>query len=126
MANELSLTIVMEYLKGARSLTTIGKGFTGILRDVTGADFNWRSQVIGNSTAELLEKGEIGTPGYIAIKNIEGTNTSNYVTIRNGLSGADVVKLMNGDIALFRLATSTPYAISDGNSCEVIYAVIEA
>lgn len=125
MANELSLTIVMEYLKGSRSLSTIGKGFAGILRDVTGTDFNWRSQIIGSS-AELLGLGEIGTPGYIAIKNIEGTNTSNYVEIRDGSGGADVVKLLNGDIALFRLATSTPYAISDGNSCEVIYAVIEA
>lgn len=126
MANEISLSVMLDYAKGQRNFSTTGKGFTGILRDVTGGDVTFRTHVVGTS-AEALTLGEVGTPGFIVVKNIEGTNTSNYVCLGASTvtSSNGLVKLKNGDVAMFRLGISAPYAISDGNSCEIIYAIIE-
>ena len=79
-------------------------------------------QTIGTSV-EAITIGDIATPGFVFLKNLDSTGT---VTIRNGSGGADVVKLAPGDIAFFRLAATTPYAIATTNACDLHVVIYEA
>lgn len=119
MANEITIQLGLRFSKGGNSAS---KTPTALLRDMTGADYVELTQTVGTS-AEALDLGDITTAGYIWIKNTDATN---FVEIRDGSGGADVVKLLAGDEAVFRLATSTPYAIADTASCVVKYLLLEA
>ena len=119
MANELTLTATLKFDKSTKS-ADVGK--TGLQLDVTGGDYITKTQVVGTSQ-EAIVIGEITTPGYMFIRNLDATN---YIEIRDGSSGADVVKVRAGGVALFELATATPFAIANTASCEVEYTIIEA
>lgn len=119
MASELKITIGANFAKG--SLATFQRTFASDLaRDVAGSNTTYGTQLIGTS-AEALNLGEIGTAGYLLIKNLDPTN---FVKIRNGSSGTDVVKLKPGDPACFRI-NGTPYLIADTAACAVEYWLIE-
>lgn len=96
----------------------------GLLFDVAGTDYVRHTQVL-STAAEALSLGDVGTAGYIAIRNLDST-AENYVEIRDGATGADVVKLRAGGVAIFELATSTPYAIAGAGTPTVEYLLIEA
>ena len=119
MANELTLTATLKFDKSTKSVD-VGK--TGLQLDVAGGDHITKTQSVGTSQ-EAIVIGEITTPGYIFVRNLDSTN---YVEIRDGSSGADVVKVRAGGIALFELATATPFAIANTASCEIEYTIIEA
>lgn len=121
MAQELFLSIDLRFSKSGRKVTSAGFDAQDLLLTVNGTDYIHRTQSIATS-ATALNLGSIGTPGYCIVKNKDGTN---YVTIRSGASGADVIKLKAGEVASFRLATSTPYAIANGAACEIEYIIIE-
>ena len=122
MANELLLSIAASFSKGGRTADTRNMGASGVFIDVSGTDFFHGTQTIGTSP-EAIDLGDITTPGYIVIKNRDATN---FVEIRDGSGGADVVKLLAGDVQCFRLATSTPFAVADTASCEIEYLLVEA
>lgn len=119
MANELTLNASLNFTKGTRKVL-ISKA--NIQVDVAGTDFVHMTQTIGTS-AEALDLGDITTPGYIFIFN---RDTTNFIEVRDGASGADVVKVGPGKVALFELATATPNAIADTAAVEVEYVIIEA
>lgn len=118
MASELTISAELDFTKGTVSISKVGSStkFT-----VTGTKYVQAVQSIG-VTAEALGLGDIGTPGYIIIFNRDATN---FVEIRDGSGGADVVKLKAGEFALFRLATATPYLIADTAIVVVEYVLIE-
>ncbi len=119
MANELTLSASIKFAKGNRS-ANMSK--SGLQLDVTGTNYVSKTQVVG-TTAEALDKGEMTTPGYVLIKN---NDTTNFVEVRDGSGGADVVKIRAGGFALFQLATATPFVIADTAACEIEYVLIEA
>ena len=121
MANELSITAALTYVNAAFSIPTRTFAPGAINRDVAGSALVENVQIVGTS-AEALIIGDVVTPGYMICKNLDATN---YVTIRNGSTGADLVKLKAGDIAVFRLATATPFAIANTASCKLLYLVVE-
>lgn len=116
MADELTVRTTLEFLKGS-----VDDDFSeSAILDVTGTKCVKNVQSIGNA-AEALYVGDMTTPGYMAAKNLDATN---YVEIRDGADGADLVKLLAGELALFRLATNAPYAISN-SSVSLKYMVVE-
>lgn len=119
MADELTVITGLLFSKGGLESQMDALRQT---LDVSGSHYIRRSQSIGTS-AEALDIGEITTCGYIAIHNKDATN---FVEIRDGSGGADVVKLLAGETAVFRLATSTPYAIANTAACIVDYLLVEA
>lgn len=125
MADELAISLAFAYSKNGRIFNSEGLGFSGINRTVTGSDLVYNTQSIA-TTVTAIELGSIvtdsGTPGYAIFKNLDDTN---FVSLRNGSGGANLVKLLPGDIAMFRLATSTPYAIADTAACILLYCIIE-
>jgi len=118
MANELTLTAALGYAKG--TFTNLTRSFTNVSRDVAGSNPIYNVQAVGTS-AEALLVGDVGTAGYILLRNLDATN---FVEVRDGAGGADVVKLKPGDIAMFRLATSTPFVIADTAGINLEYWLI--
>lgn len=119
MSNELILSASLKFAKGERRVN-VAKA--GVQLDVAGTDFIQKTQTIGTSV-EDMDLGDIGTPGYMFVRNLDATN---FVSIRHGASGDNVVKIRAGGIALFELASSDPQAIADAASVEIEYTVIEA
>jgi hypothetical protein len=114
VANELTASISLAFSKSGRVVNTENMGLLGKLIDVTGTDYNFTTQEIG-LTPEALNLGDCATAGYVVLVNIETFNASNYVTVRNGSSGADVPLLFVGDFAIFRAAVgATLYCDATG------------
>ena len=122
MANELTITTSLAFSKSGVKDVVVSDCLKNA--SVSGGDYVRRTQIIGNS-AEALDIGEIGTCGFMWAKNNGPTDT---ITLRAGSDGADVISLKASDPAcLFRLATSTPYAVSNSTSNPVLeYVIIEA
>lgn len=118
MANELTVAANLSFVKGSVSVS-MAIGATRFT--VTGTDYMRGTQTVGTA-AEALDIGDITTPGWMLIVNRDATN---YVEIRDGADGADVVKIKAGEFALFRLATTTPYVIATTAACQVEYVVVE-
>lgn len=119
MANELTLSMSLFFSKGA---TSISLGVSGLSLNVSGAKIVQCVQNIGAS-AEAVSIGDITTPGYMIAVNRDATNS---ISIRMGSGGADVVKLQPGEWAMFRLASTTPYAIASASTANLEYLIIEA
>lgn len=125
MAGELTLSVALRFAKGNRLIDTSSMALNALAIDVAGTDFIRFSQVV-SLTPAALEIGSITTPGYVVMKNIETYNASNYVTVRNGVSGADVPKLFGGDLAVFRASAATMFVDATGAIQEIDCIVIEA
>lgn len=119
MANELTITASLKFDKSTKSAEA---GKAGLQLDVAGGDYIAKTQSVGTSQ-EALVIGEISTPGYIFIRNLDATN---YINVRNGSGGADVVKVRAGGVALFELCTATPFVIAYNAPVEIEYTLIEA
>ena len=119
MANELTINASLAFSKGGRSVST---SVSALKLDVSGTDHIKLSQTIGTS-AEAIDLGDITTPGYCLVKNLDDTN---FVELRDGASGDDLVKVRAGGVALFELATTTPFGIADTAACECEITIIEA
>jgi hypothetical protein len=128
MADELRASLRMSYSKGGRISNTDDMGLHGLEIDVTGTDcIGPYTQTIGLTPAEIIGLGDITAPGYIVLKSISSYNIANYVTLRNGAAGADVVQLHGGDFAAFRCATGiTLYADATGATQELLIWIVEA
>ena len=126
MADELSISAALYYAKGGRSFDSEGLGFNGVILDVTNTKLTYNTQMIGTGV-EAIDLGDLtaANVGYMICKNLAAEGGGNYITIRGGSTGADVVKVRPGGIALFELATTAPYAIATSSQAELMYAIIE-
>ncbi len=119
MANELTLEASLGYTKNATSIT-MSLGATQFT--VAGSICVRALQAIAN-TATALGIGGMTTCGYCLMVNRDNTNS---VNVRMGNTGADVATLKAGEFAMFRLASNTPYLITNAGTVNVEYALIEA
>lgn len=101
---------------------------TGLLEKfvtMSGNDFISGTQLIGSSAEEQIAGNEIGTIGYVLIKNVA---SENFVRIGFAdVSTADdarPVKLEPGEIALFRAAGGL-YAQADTSDVRIQYYFFE-
>lgn len=118
MSNELSLIVTLNFSKGGAKLLRT----ENIKVDVTGDSFTGGTQSIGTSEEEIAQGAEVGTPGYLLIKNLDDTN---YVEI-GSTTGVYDVKLLAGEVALYRHNSGTIYAKANTSACLVEYYLIEA
>lgn len=115
MANELKIDIGLGYSKNGIYINERQSFFV----DVSGDNLIHNIQSIGTG-AETLQGIDSGTAGFLLIKNLDGTNS-----IQLGLSGSYTANVGAGESALFRLDTSTPYAIGTSATCDVEYYLFE-
>ena len=117
MANELSITVSMLFNKAGSTVSrSESKSVT-----VTGDAFTHQVQEIGTSEETVAQGADVGTPGYMFVKNLDSTN---YIEI-GVTTGVYTVKLLAGEFALFRCAGATIYAIAYTGACDLEYALIE-
>lgn len=123
MADELTISISANFSKSGIRVDSSDMGLLGLQFDVSGSDWVKSTQSIG-TTAEVLGKGEITTPGFLIVKNLDGTN---YVEFEKATfsTGAGTVKLKAGEVAMFRVSSSTIYACANTAACVVSYLMIE-
>lgn len=117
MADELNIVMAISFSKGG----AVANRGESIQVDVTGDAFTHQVQAVGTSEEELAQGADLGTPGYIFIKNLDDTN---YVEI-GSTTGVYDIKLKPGEIALYRHNSGTVYAKANTDTCNVEYWLIE-
>ena len=119
MSDELTVSGSVTFIKGS---TNVSFGKTGLTFDVSGTRHAHVLHTVGTS-AEALLKGDVDTPGLLAIFNRDATN---YATFRPTAAGADTDKILPRELAIVRCATPSPYLIADTDSVDLEYLLIEA
>ncbi len=120
MANEISVQIALSCYKAASMSSTIGraKQFTATMTGSLKAE----DTILVATSATLIPLGQVTSPHWAFFANLDATN---FIKIRNGAAGADLVKLMAGKACVFPLYDSAvPYAIADTASCLLEYLVL--
>lgn len=121
MADELTLNIGFDYSKSG---TSISERVTNLAVDVSGTKITHTRQAI--TTSEVaLDLGGLSTGGYLLAINRDATN---YVSIRPGTGATNVVRILPGEVALFRIdsAASAPYAIANTATVELEFWLLSA
>jgi len=119
MADELSVSARLTFGKSSASVKTA----YNLQIDVTGDSYTKAVQSVGITPEEILtEHGDLATSGYVIVKNLDATN---YVEI-GATTGVYTIKLLAGEIALWRHNSANIYAKANTASCLVEYTIIEA
>lgn len=121
MANELRLTINFAYEQDGNK---IDKSVANLGVDVALSVVASGVQEIGTSEEALGLNGVVAG-GFVYMKNLDDAN---FVELRSGTGATDVIRLMPGEPALFRLSpdATAPFMIADTAACEVEYVVLSA
>lgn len=122
MANELTLSASLSFEKDGVTNGAVGKSVTAVRFTVTG-DAYIESTVSAATSATVVPLGGVTSPGWCYFKNMDDTN---FVKIRNGSLGADLVKLKPGESAWFPMYDgAVPYVIADTDACLVEYLIVQ-
>ena len=117
MANELTLTASMLFEKGGVTPKITGSKQVTI----TGDAYTKGVQTVGTVEEELVQGADLGTPGYVFIKNLDATN---YVEI-GATTGVYDIRLRAGEFALYRHNSATVFAKANTTACNVEYFFVE-
>ena len=113
MANELTISVSMRYVHDD---VKVDRNTGRVKIDVAGSKPVDHVQEIGTSE-EAITLNEAGKGGYCLLENL---NATNFIEIRPNTGVADLIKLLPGDIALFRVTgDAVPYAIADTAACDM-------
>ena len=127
MADEITVQMGLSFVKGENddAWDLIQATF-----DMAGTKFIKNTQTVGFGAHELLELGDIGTPGWLMGKNLDSTN---FMEVGHDVAAAfeaDVkvpakTASYNG-ICLFFCAQGAPYVQADTGAVDFKYLLIEA
>lgn len=122
MANEISVTASLSCFKTSVMSSTVGKAKSASF--TMSGNYVIDGTVTIATSATAIPLGSITSPHYCFVYN---TDSTNYVTIRNGSGGADVIRLNAGEFAIFPWSTSaTPYAVANTASVVLEYLLLSA
>lgn len=114
MAQELKITARIEYSPSVSGMQSVDTEAIEQFVDMTGSDYVSITQNIGIAVEEYLDiTSDIGTLGYVLIKNLDSTN---FVQV--GLTGSYPIKIKAGEVALFR-AGGDLYAKADTSAVDI-------
>jgi len=118
MADELQLTVRASWDIGTPvgSLPTAFCDALGI--DVAGSRMIYNIQNVGFASDEALLKGDAGSGGYCIMRNLD---TTNYVSVFAATGETECIRLLAGDVAVFRLQASAPYVQADTGAVNLEY-----
>jgi hypothetical protein len=117
MANEISISLSIRVSKGGAK-DSRSESFQV---DMSGDAFTHEIQQVGTSEEELAQGADLGTPGFILVKNLDSTN---YVEV-GSTTGVYDIKLKAGEAAIYRHNSATVYAKANTAACNVEYILIE-
>lgn len=124
MSDELTLNWKVSFAKGSTEITFPDSASREQKFTVAGTKVQHLRQSIA-TTATAINLGGITTGGFIFGINRDSTN---YLELRSGLTGTDLVKCKAGEPFFFRISgdTAAPYAIANTSACELEYVLIDA
>jgi len=115
MANELRIEAQLEYSKSGVKQNKHDSAYV----DVSGDSFTHVVQEVGTSNELIVIGSDVGTWGYVYLKNLDSTN---YVEV--GLTSSYSIKLKAGEVAMFRAAAAL-YARANTAAVDLEIIVIE-
>ncbi len=116
MANEISVSFSLRYAKDSTAASLAAS----YRADQAGSVYHAAVQFIGTSEENLF-KGDVGTIGLIAVRNMDATN---FVTLAS-LTATPSVKLLAGQSCLLPWTGTQVIAKADTAQCSVEYLIIE-
>lgn len=117
MANEISQSGTLRYA-ASPTAASISISFAA---DQTGDKFAAGIQAVGTAE-EVLDKNDIGTIGFIGIRNADDTNFIQVGAIAANYS----IKLLPGEGAVMPWRASNVYVKANVASCDMEFLLIEA
>lgn len=121
MSNEITLTASLSANKIAVMSSALARSVTGALFGMVGNYAIEAVQLIATS-ATAINLGAVTAPHWAVFHNLDATN---FLRIRNGSGGADLLKLLAGEWAFCPLLdTAVPYAIADTASILLEYLIL--
>ncbi len=120
MADELTIRASLTFEKGDTEVELL---LGPKKRDVAGTNGLKNRQSIGFAAEEAVLVGDVAAGGYFIAVNRDATN---YVELRAGSGLADLIRLLPGDLCMFRLAAdATLYAQANTAAVELEYAIVD-
>ena len=119
MANEVTVTATLTVDNGNIQMDkSITKSVT-----MTGNVVQNGVQEIGTSDEQVTIVADVGTYGYILVRNLD---SSNYIELATTDSSPQyLVKLKAGEIALFRCGANALYGKANTAACDLEYWLVE-
>ena len=124
MANEITVKALLSYKKsGIETVERTNPTAAGDVLSQKSAGLNYTARVQSIPTGVTqIGKGDVVAIGMCWFSNLGDTS----LEIRNGVAGANVVKIEPGEWAMFRGATAVDlYALSDTTANDLEYLILE-
>ena len=120
MANEITISASLGLEDSESSDELLQLAST--LFNITTKVYVKNKQNVGTSE-EAIELGTISSLGWAIFINRDATN---YVEIRTGTGGNDIVKIPAGGVALFHFGSdvTAPYIVANTAACQVEYLIL--
>ena len=116
MANEINVSLSLRYANSPTSASMT----SSFIADQAGSKYEAGVQTVG-LTEENLAKNDVGTIGYIAVRNTDATN---YVELGSS-TGVYSVKLRAGESCFIPWEGSQVIAKANTATCDCEYLIIE-
>ncbi len=116
MANEIQSSFTLRYSNSPTS-ASVTASFNA---DQAGTKYEAGVQTVGTAE-ENLAKNDVGTIGYLAVRN---TDSTNFVQLGSS-TGVYSVKLRAGESAMLPWVGAQVIAKADTANCDVEYLIIE-
>jgi len=119
MADEINVTGLLSFEKSPAAKISVGVSAAKFT--VTGTKYVHGLQNVGTA-AEAIGLGDIGTPGYFFIKNLDATN---YLEILSATDGSVLLKIKAGEFAIGRFGAAAPAAKANTAAVNIEYLIVE-
>lgn len=120
MAMELSISGVITLFNALCMSLPASKGTPVLQFNQTTPGFTEGSASIGTSP-QAIPLGSVTTPHFAFFRNLD---TTNYLTLQNGASGAVFLRLLPGELSVVALdPTCVPYATAHSAACVLEYLI---
>lgn len=125
MANEIQVTATLQYTNAAFNIASQMLSLAGGLFNITGKNFVEGSQnVPTTSGGTIIPLASLASLGWAMFKNNDPTN---YVDLLVTTSGTDIIRILPGEVALFRFGSgiTAPAAIAHTAPVLLQYLILE-
>ncbi len=115
MANEIGLSLGLTCARDGAT----AQGVVSLSITQAGTEMTQNVQSIGTST-EALALGDVATPGYLFVKNLDSTNFVLVGLVTAVTSGNAFAKLLPGEGLVIPTRQTVVYAIADTGACNCL------
>jgi hypothetical protein len=120
VANEIAVSASLSVNKATAMSGAIARSIAAGSYNMSGT-YHSEGTLLVATAATAVPLGQVTAPHWAWFKNLDATN---FVTVRNGAAGADLIKLLAGEIAMVPLLdTSAPYAVANTAAVLLEYAI---